>query len=60
MLNRKHVALKTEISNNETVLEEILNEFSVKTEAIARFLTTTQVNCFEDFQLTREQEYHSF
>ena len=60
LLNKKHFAMKLQISNNETVLEEVLNEFSMKTEAIARFVTNTQASCIEDFKINQESDFVQF
>lgn len=37
--------MKMEISNNGNVLEEILNEFNLKTESISRFVANSQTLC---------------
>lgn len=39
------MAMKLEISDNGNVLEEILNEFNLKTESISRFVANTQAMC---------------
>lgn len=52
--------MKLEISNNESVLEEVLNEFSIKTEAMSRFVSNTQANCIEDFKMNQETDYVQF
>ena len=43
ILNQKFVAMKLESSNKDNVLEEVLNEFNLKTEAIARFVNHSQI-----------------
>jgi hypothetical protein len=37
-----------------------LNEFSLKTEAMSRFVSNTQANCIEDFKMSQESDYLQF
>ena len=49
--------MKMEFSNKDNVLEEILNEFNLKTEAIARFVNHSQIVSLEDFKMSSGANY---
>lgn len=52
--------MKLEFSNNGNVLEEVLNEFNLKTEAIARFVNNSQIMGIEDYKMAAEIDYEHF
>ena len=60
ILAQKHAAMKLQFSNKDYVIEEILNEFNLKTEAIARFVNHSQIMGLEDYKMSGSMNYEVF
>lgn len=60
ILNRKYATMKLEFSNGGNVLEEVLNQFNMKTEAIARFVNNSKIVNLQDFKMSTDITYENF